>query len=577
MKHLLLSLTIVFALTCPSTLMAQSTAITLDGLFDDWTEDLATRSDAPEVISGVNLLEIQVSNDEFFLFIRIKTDIEFDLLEKLIAHDVRLYLDTDNDENTGDPVQAGFGAELSIVFSERYALYHMDPTVRVKLNSFSLLASPTVSSSEFELAIKRSAVPDGTHPLFTSSTIKILLENGLNDDKLPDEGSDFLYTFDETEVPPMIPTDILKEDTTQIRILAYNTKNDGLNEASRLPHFKNIISVLSPDIIGFSECYNTSHSHVKMLLDTWLPLDNSWGWYIKTGSNGDLITASRWPILSGWDNLPRQFPTLIDLPDYYSKNLLFTNAHLKCCDGDDQRQDQVDAYTAFISDAKSAGGNISLPEGTPFVYGGDLNLVGYAQQLNTLLTGDIQNTSEYGEGAPPDWDDSPVSDVMGLHTDQRLDYTWRNDYSDYIPGKLDFLIYSDAVMMLEKSFALHTEVMPTERLQLYGLNQDATRSASDHFPLVADFSINTTIGITLPPILNHRIYPNPAKAYINITFNKPGSYLIRICDLHGSLVFSDELHSNQSSLRIEDLSSGMYVITIIGKDGSKENHKLFKQ
>lgn len=577
MKQLITGLTIVMALFSPTAIIAQSAAISLDGLFDDWSADLAGISDSPEVIAGVNLLEMQLSNDEEFLFIRIKTDKEFDLLEKLIAHDVRLHLDTDRDESTGDPVQAGFGAELSIVFSERYANYHVDPTIQVKLNSFSLLASPTVSSSEFEMAIRRDAVPDGIHPLFKGTGLKVLLENGLNNDKLPNEGSDFLYNFDETAVSPMIPADLLKEDATHIRIMAYNTKNDGLNETSRLPHFENIISALDPDIIGFSECYNTNHSHVKMLLDSWLPLDNPNGWFIRTGANGDLITASRWPILSGWDNLPRQFPALINLPDSYPTDLLFTNAHLKCCDGDDQRQDQVDAYTNFILDAKSEGGIISLPEGTPFVYGGDLNLVGYAQQLQTLLTGDIQDTPNYGQGGLPDWDNSPVSDAMGLHSDQRLDYTWSNDYSYYIPGKLDFLIYSDAVLSLENSFVLHTEVMPAERLQSYGLNQDATRSASDHFPIVADFSLNTASGIAAPVKTQHKLYPNPARDYISISFKIAGSYRVRICDLAGRPVFSEEGHLKHSNISLEGLSSGVYIITITGDDGTREIHKLIKK
>ena len=41
---------------------AQSAAITIDGIFDDWHSGLTTYTDTNENISGVDLLEIQVTN-----------------------------------------------------------------------------------------------------------------------------------------------------------------------------------------------------------------------------------------------------------------------------------------------------------------------------------------------------------------------------------------------------------------------------------------------------------------------------------------------------------------------------------
>ena len=66
------------------------------------------------------------------------------------------------------------------------------------------------------------------------------------------------------------------------------------------------------------------------------------------------------------------------------------------------RQDQVDQLAAWIAQETAADGDV--PYNTPVVYGGDLNLVGYAQQLTTLLTGDVQDEATYGAGGPPDWD-----------------------------------------------------------------------------------------------------------------------------------------------------------------------------
>ena len=78
-------------------------------------------------------------------------------------------------------------------------------------------------------------------------------------------------------------------------------------------------------------------------------------------------------------------PCLIDLPDsLFTKDLLVINAHMSCCDNDNDRQEQADDFVNFILDAKSTGGIIDLANETPFVLCGDLNLVGFSQQLQTL-------------------------------------------------------------------------------------------------------------------------------------------------------------------------------------------------
>ena len=292
MNRLFIRFITLLVFVFPSCIFAQSAQITLDGVFDDWTSDLATIVDTPESMPGIDLIEMQVTNDEQFLFIRIKTNDEFDLTDDLIPQKFRLSFDTDNDHFTGYSIQSGFGSELQIVFFGQYAHYNVDPYVELIFSDISLRVSSTVTANEFEIAIKRDAIPDGIHPLFTMPTIKILLHNDLNNDKLPNEGTDFIYTFDETPVPPLDPIDIMKEDTAHIRVLAYNTNGNGLNNIEKHPHFENIITILEPDIIGLSECGNTSSSHVKDLLNEWLPLVYQDGWFIVKKPNEDLITAS---------------------------------------------------------------------------------------------------------------------------------------------------------------------------------------------------------------------------------------------------------------------------------------------
>ena len=54
---------------------------------------------------------------------------------------------------------------------------------------------------------------------------------------------------------------------------------------------------------------------------------------------------------------------------------------------------------------------------------GDLNLVGDRQQLTTLVTGEIINTQLFGNGGPPDWDETDLEDLISQQTDKRTAYT----------------------------------------------------------------------------------------------------------------------------------------------------------
>jgi len=556
---------------------AQSAPITIDGVYVDWTSDLATFTDPLESISGIDLLEMQVSNDDDFLFIRFKTDTEFDLTTDLVQQGLMLYLDTDNNPTTGYQIQSGYGSELGINFSERYAYFNVAPSSIVGFSDINMRPAPTVTSTEFEIAIGRDVLPDGVNPLFTSDTIRILFTDSTGGDRMPNTGDIFYYTFDETQVAPIVPTEITKENENFIRIVAYNTLFNGLDDVSRQSFFENILSILNPDIIGFSECGSTSPSYVKALLDQWIPLGTSYGWYVSNDYSGDLITVSRWQITETWNNLYRQYPVLIDLPEMYQTDLLFTNAHLRCCDANFERQEQVDEYVAFMLDAQSPGGNVDIPQDTPFVYAGDLNLVGYAQQLTTLITGDIQNTGVYGQGEAYDWDDTEVTDQICHQSDKRMAYTWRNDYSSYPTGRLDYIIYSDAVMEAEKSFTIQTEVMPNDRLQTYGFNQFDTSNASDHFPVVTDFSINAAIGIAENELEATILYPNPTKDVLRIQFRSLGDYKVSLYDSRYVHIMNTETTSKKISLDLESLTSGVYFLEIKDAQGNRSWKKVLKE
>ncbi len=544
--------------------MAQSAHISIDENFLDWGSHLVGATDPNDVTSGLDLFEVQVTHDQRYLYVRLETAEEFDLTDNLVDQDLWLHLDTDNDPNTGFPTTPQMGSELSIAFKGRYAWFNIpNPSIRVGFESFGFRSAPTVTSSNFELAIDRLALPNGVDSLFIHDTIGILFEDKLSHDFLPDSGSVVKFGLEEGGPEPFPPADIYKGDTNHLRLVSYNVlMNGGWVGAHYLDEFTSIVRALDADVYAFQESRGTTIQQAKDHMNDVLPI--SGGWYAV--KDDDVITVSRWPILQQW-NMWRQMACLIDLPDKYEDNLLVINAHLSCCGADANRQNQVDELAAFILDAKSSGGAIDLDEGTPIVYCGDLNLVGFAQQLNTVLTGDIQDTIRFGPGAGPDWDGTDLKDATPYHTDQSMVYTWRSQSSGFTfpPGRLDFQIFTDSEMEVKKSFILQTEIMDGTRLYSYGLDSNDTKLLSDHLPVVVDYSLKMdNVGILADKAEGTvLLFPNPTSGVIRIVSNERINSVKVLTIDGGTALWSG---SPSSSLDLTMLNSGMYMVEVYTSD-----------
>lgn len=478
----------LFVLAAPFIAFAQSASITMDGRFDDWTPDLTTFVDNNSPAAGIDLLSMQVTNDESYLYIKLVVGSEIDLQDDLVPHGICLFIDGDNNPATGNVPQSPYGAEVRLRFDTRTVTEYFGTSSTVSWNTLDLVPLPTTTSTTFEIAIARNAKPDGVNDLFSSGTIKLLFTELDNNDRMPNTGSPaFSYTFDGTPTTPYTPIDLSRSNATDVRVTTWNVLADGLTDVNKQPAFHRILSSISPDIIGLVECVSTSASQVKALLDSWIPIGGA-GWH-TVKDDYDEVIASRWPIIQTWPSLDRQFPVLIDLPAGFSTDLLLDATHLQCCTADATRQQQCDAWAQFILDAKSPGGAVTLPMNTPFIIAGDMNAVGWAQQMNTLLSGNIVNTGTYGNGGALDWDNTDLSDRLCPQTDARMDYTWRSNSSTYPSGRLDYMIHSDAVMTAHKSFALRTDDMSAARLLQFGLLASDNTTASDHMPITTDYAV----------------------------------------------------------------------------------------
>ena len=169
----MIKILLLFLLFIPfNNLSAQSLPIFLDGKTDDWNIPLPTYIDDISDGNIFDFIYFSVTNDEQFLFIRLKITPEFKLVEDNF---ISLYIDGDNNIGTGIVVN-GIGAELKLDFGFRNGEFYKNGTTQIGFSDIQYRSLPTVTDTTYEIAIGRNVLPNGADPLFTSSTIKYFLK-----------------------------------------------------------------------------------------------------------------------------------------------------------------------------------------------------------------------------------------------------------------------------------------------------------------------------------------------------------------------------------------------------------------
>ena len=547
--------------------------INIDGSFEDWINVPISYSDSfgDGIVSDFS--ELKITHDDEFIFIYLSFhDGEFLFQD---WNEFQLYIDADNDENTGHPV-AGIGAELEWCFGCRSGFQHINSQdIILMQNDISLRIGPTVTSREFEVAILRSsmALTMNNTQLLEEGSI-VIFESEAQSDRLPNESGGVSFTIGDDITNPVIPIPLEKMDEVDIRIVTYNTLNEGILDPERESYFKRIFQALDPDIIALQE--NSDWNQIDEIIQSWFPEDV---WH-ASWTYRDLVILSKFPIINDANLISsdRTMCALLNTEQELGKNLLIINSHLSCCANNEDRQEQVDEFLSvwrgWVSENE---GPFLLEEGTPFVHLGDFNFVGYRHQVETIRVGDIQDENQYGIDFFPDWDSTGIVDLLSRHTQKRMGYTWQNDNSSYNPGKLDYIFYSDALLDKGRHFILNTRVMDEQILDFYGLELDDTYLASDHLPRVFDVRLATNIDIKGEKIIpdNFKIlnsFPNPFNSSININFLVSSSIYtkITIFDIKGNKIneLIDEIKPtgsysvtwNGMSEKGSPISTGLYFI-----------------
>jgi len=557
--------------------------IAIDGQFQDWENVPIAYADMEQDGMSADFADIKITYDIEFLFIYFSFHSGEFLMQDW--NDFHLYIDVDNDIDTGLEFN-GIGAELDWTFGQRQGVFYASGGITdIWQNDITLRIGPTITSSEFEIAIARDSnlmTLNGTQVLVEGKII--IAEATPNSDSVPNESGGIYFSIGEDAVPLPEPIPLARHHEDDIRVLSYNTLWDGILESDRQPKFKRIIQALDPDVIALQE--HTDWDQIDDIIQSWFPQET---WHASS-TYRDLVVLSRFPILNDANLISsgRTMCALLDTENELGKKLLIINSHLSCCANNDDRQEQVDEFASVWRNWITNNDVIfNLDFETPFVHVGDFNFVGYRQQVETLRIGNILDENVYGNDFPPDWDASNIVDLFSRHTHKRMGYTWRSDGSSFNPGKLDYIFYSDATIDTGRHYILNTLALDDETLAGYGLERDDTQDASDHLPRVFDISLDQTVGVInenhVPKnfvILNN--YPNPFNPITTITvhFETNCNASLQVFDIKGhliSLLFDGIIESGTREFHWNGNSqpSGVYFIKLLSDDYSQTRKMVF--
>ena len=458
--------------------------IQLDNQFNDWTNQ-------PHVTDteGGPFVKTSVTSNASWLYLYVEVLNEVALDENVLPNDLCILLDLDDNTETGvDYANQGLGVDLLINLADRQAIRYTNGSGIESFNEIGMRVAPTYSGTEFEIAFNRELTQ------VTGPDVRIAWYDNASQVSFPSDG--YAHTLNEN-LDPWIPVSIERAGGTLNRVAFWNM-NGRMDEPAAQQAMERILQAVSPDVIGFSEVSNVSANYVTNLLNEWIPIEGGGSWNVVK-DDWDLMVAAKGNILSSFASVTRQFPVVVEGHADWEVPLLFTSSHMKCCGGSSneaQRQAEADEYMAFLRDAINGEGEISIAANTPVVYGGDLNMVGLDNPIYTLVSGDISNESAHGPDFAPDWDGSSLTEWPLLQSDDPFDFTWQsgNLSSEWMPGKLDYLITSDASADVKGGFVLRTANMASERLAELGLQAGDALAASDHFIVVGDLGLGDLIG-----------------------------------------------------------------------------------
>lgn len=523
--------------------LAAQEPVVLDGRFDDWDSAAVTIPDAaypPGAEAGFRVVKAIHDDGAVYLLLDLGRPLNVQSLDGTVS----ITFDADGEPSTGLALHGLQGVDLVVDLPPPYPIVGGPPGIGAGVRlaaggpsgggaggpgdgAFSrhdsyrigLSFAPKYASRFVELRIDRGPPPaggmgpaSGVGPaggvtLFAGDRYTAKLVFRGSDGSVRQETPPFTYELlgGRPRPPEIRGADPLgRAPGTSFRVLAWNVSRRNLLD--RKDRFARVLAAARPDIILLDEAPAGAAEEIADLLSG-LPGPDGEGWHLLYGEAGGPqrgVIASRRPVIAvqeleeisypdslferlqsmGGRSRPLGFggpeaglPALGGLIELEDARLLIVTLDLQCCGNGAEtveeylRQIEVTAIHEALTEAlaRYRGGVDAV------IVAGDFNLVGSREPLEAMLRG-------------LDVDGSGLAVAEALQLDGLSNATWDGGSGPFPPARLDFMLFGDASLRLERAFVLDTRDLTGEWLDHHGLRAEDTERASDHLPVVADFS-----------------------------------------------------------------------------------------
>ncbi|MCI0366405.1 MAG: endonuclease/exonuclease/phosphatase family protein [Phycisphaerales bacterium] len=500
-------------LQSPAAPASTPAGIVLDAEFDDWSQIAPVLTDPADAPSAfIDFGEVRITHDDRFVHLLI--DVGRTVNAQGLDGTAMILLDADGNPATGRDEHDLLGVDFIIdlsppqdkrpgtpghgigLRSTNYTPAKPESAKVAALNPYDIgfAFAPTHAGRRFEFRFDRGAKVRNSAELFradhfTAKLVFIDLQGNLADSTDSFAHQLGTQTVAATEDTPRATDPLARPASTSLRAMSWNAHLGAIFTNSE--PFTRVFAALKPDVVLLQELTDdNSAQQVRAFLESALPPVDRGAWNVAFGSGGGNLrcaVASTFPIQT-CESL--QLVAMPDRPDRSvraigavietaGKRLLVVSIHLKCCgraggDEDAQREVEVQAIHQAIAAATAA----STIDG--IIIAGDYNLVGARDPLEMLAS-------------TLDRDRSALTPVQTLQLDGLSNATWSDPKQPFVPGRLDYLLYSDSSLRPVNSFAFDSQDLTPQWLTHHKVKGTDTTLASDHLPLVVDLAWVSTM------------------------------------------------------------------------------------
>ena len=436
----------------------------LDGQFDDWP------ARAQQPVTGCG------TTDHVFLRVAIGgKPVNLQGLDRPRT----LLLDWDQNPKTGNEQ----GHDAAIVFSPanqqgRGVSVGPADAPHASWDTLGLTFAPTTASNQFEVRLPRTLILDGqTHTA----------------------GDSIRWTFDNTQgiaqtapkqpaPPPALATPLPPPANDAMRVVAWNLEFG--NVLHQREQVIRLLAAMQPHVVLLQEV--ESSQRAADLLRVFREAMPNTQWTLRLGPSGGRIRSGIATRLPAWDvptfehlsradsprSTVRTAALVVQGPD--QRRMLCVSAHLKCCGviGGPEDMKRIGEVQAIRRAMDAAVLDNAVPSFHGVLIGGDLNLVGSTMPLDLLIRGGQAMVGGQGD----------LIIAKAMQPDGLGSQTWQKPGQDFSPGRLDWLVYGGLGLTAQRALVLDTLDLSADQLAAMQLKPSDTGVASDHLPILVDFT-----------------------------------------------------------------------------------------